>query len=60
MTEDTKTIYYNNGQLKFEEYKDGNLIPCPSMGVESYGDDIMNGLTDDERKLGRDFWENIY
>ena len=40
--------------------KGGNLIPCPSMGVEDYGDDIMDGLTDDERELGRDFWENIY
>ncbi len=39
--------------------KDGNSIPCPSMGVESYGDDIMDGLTDDEKELGSDFWNKI-
>lgn len=40
----------------------GNLTNCHpnNVGIQDVGNDIMDGLTDDERELGRDFWKRIY
>ena len=51
-------------KIKSENYwdKDGKKVSNPNNQYDNSDDgyDIMNGLTDDERELGRSFWEGIY